>query len=133
MPPDWIEEWYAAAGGTLTPDQLRFLREAERDFGAGTRSLWSGNREFVRFALEGPADAPRLVCYLRWEALHPGQLIRYDSPLPTQIESASPVLWYVNFLEDLEAAPHPDAGPDGIIRLTAWPNERPDTDASGLG
>lgn len=58
---------------------------------------------------------------MRWEALHPGRLIAYEwIPLPSDIESGSldPVVWYANCLEELEAGHHPNAGPDGIIRLS---------------
>ena len=72
MPIEWADEWLRATGGSLSRDALEFLTEVAVH-AHGSTVLWSEpGRAFERLALEGSAQAPRLVTYFRAEVQRPG-------------------------------------------------------------
>ena len=74
---------------------------------------------FERLALEGPAQAPRLVAYFRAEDQWPGLLLAFEWPLAHDPAHLSFGVWLANLMELLDQAgcTLPAAeGIDGVAR-----------------
>lgn len=108
-----------ATGGSLRRDALEFLTEVAVH-APGSTVLWSEpGRAFERLALEGPAQAPRLVVYFRAEAQRPGLRLAFQWPLAHDPAHLSFGVWLANLMELLDEAGctlPATVGSDGVAR-----------------
>jgi hypothetical protein len=119
MPIEWAEEWMRATGGSLRRDAREFLTEVAVH-APGSTVLWSEpGRAFERLALEGPAQAPRLVTYFRAEVQRPGLLLAFQWALAHDPAHLSFGVWLANLMELLDQAGctlPTIVGSDGVAR-----------------
>jgi len=120
MIPGWAVRWLDETGAELPEEQLSFLRDVDAYLPGN--SIWRDEpgRQFERVTLEGPAEAPRAVVYLR-SPRRPGLSLAYEFRLGMGAGSCDD--WAVllaNLMEHLDEAGSElptAAGSDGIARF----------------